>query len=167
MCKCSRKGHTHICGLVRRLWSVASISTKQLVRQKECCASRNRQDERKQLALHLRMMMAVVVMIMLLVMLVMMIMDGWFLRNKIEFAGQNLSSPFSTPLIVQCNALQLHICSKTTLARSWNYGPLSKRSDGWWLRTQYVCKKNLDDTDGVCIGLFSLMCNAMQQNAGK
>ena len=62
----------------------------------ECCASSNRHDERKQLALHFRMMMAVVVMIM---MLVMMIMDGWFLRNKIEFAGQNLSPPFSLLLL--------------------------------------------------------------------
>ena len=43
--------------------------------------------------------MVVVVMIMLLVMLVMMIMDGWFLRNKIEFAGQNLSPPFSLLLL--------------------------------------------------------------------
>ena len=30
-----------------------------------------------------------------------------------------------------------------------------------------MCKKNFDDTDGVCIGLFSLMCNALQQNAGE
>ena len=45
----------------------------------ECCASRNRHDERKQLALHFRMMMVVVVVMIML--LVMMIMDGWFLRN--------------------------------------------------------------------------------------
>ena len=55
--------------------------------------------------------MVVVMMIMLLVMLVMMIMDGWFLRNKIEFAGQNLSSPFSLLLLntidcaMQCFAI--------------------------------------------------------------
>ena len=58
------------------------------VRNLPACASRNRHDERKQLALHFKMMMAVVVMIMMLVMLVMvmmmMIMDGWFFRTKIK-----------------------------------------------------------------------------------
>ena len=58
--------------------------------------------------------MAVVVMIILLVMLVMVvmvIMDGWFLRNKIEFAGQTLSPPFSLLLLntidcaMQCFAI--------------------------------------------------------------